>query len=266
MNRLALILVLSIVTSLHAADGDPEFKPLFNGKDLTGWVPMNVAPNTFTVRDGMIVSTGKPTGIMRTDRQYENFIIEMEWKHITKGGNAGLFLFGWPTTAPGTPFARGLEIQIIDATHPEGIATAHGDVFAIHGATFVPDRPHPRGWMRCLPSEFRAKPAGEWNHYRVESRDGKVTLAVNGKVVSGGTKCVPRKGYVCLESEGAECHFRNIRLAELPSPPASTSPAGSRTPATPATGRRRTGSSATTASRRRRSSTFGLSGRTRTSR
>lgn len=227
MNRTAFLIVLAIVTSLHAADGDPEFKPLFNGKDLGGWVPMNVAPSTFTVRDGMIVSTGKPTGIMRTDRQYENYIIELEWKHLTKGGNAGLFLHGWPTTAQGTPFARGIEVQIIDSTHPEGIATAHGDVFAIHGATFVPDRPHPRGWMRCLPSEFRAKPAGEWNHYRVESRDGKVTLAVNGKVVSGGTKCVPRKGYICLESEGAECHFRNIRIAELPSsnpPPEETAP------------------------------------------
>src|SRR5688572_10269346 len=128
----SLALSLLLVASLHAADGHPEFKPLFNGKDLGGWVPMNVAPSTFTVRDNMIVSTGKPTGIMRTDRQYENYIIELEWKHLTKGGNAGLFLHGWPTTAQGTPFARGIEVQIIDSTHPEGIATAHGDVFAIH--------------------------------------------------------------------------------------------------------------------------------------
>ena len=71
--------------------------------------------------------------------------------------------------------------------------------------------------MRSLPSEKRVKPQGEWNHYRVESRDGVVTLAVNGKVVSGGSNCVPRKGYICLESEGSECHFRNIRIKELPS-------------------------------------------------
>ena len=109
MKRAPFLLVLvCIVAPLRAAGADPEFKPLFNGKDLSGWVPMNVAPSTFTVRDGIIVSTGKPTGIMRTERQYENYIIELEWTHVTKGGNAGLFLHGWPTTAPGTPFARGI--------------------------------------------------------------------------------------------------------------------------------------------------------------
>jgi len=93
----------------------------------------------------------------------------------------------------------------------------HGDMFAIHGATMVPDRPHPQGWMRCLPSEERANPSPEWNHYRVESRDGVLTLAVNGNVVSGGSQISPRKGYICLESEGSEVHFRNIRISELPS-------------------------------------------------
>ena len=56
-----------------------NWKPLFNGKDLSGWVVVNVAPNTFTAREGMIVSTGKPTGTMRTERMYENFIVELEW-------------------------------------------------------------------------------------------------------------------------------------------------------------------------------------------
>jgi hypothetical protein len=81
----------------------------------------------------------------------------------------------------------------------------------------TPDRRHPRGWERCLPSEHRARPYGEWNHYRVESHDGRLTLAVNGKVVSGASGCRPRRGYICLESEGSECHFRNIRIREWPS-------------------------------------------------
>ncbi|MCE9524598.1 MAG: DUF1080 domain-containing protein [Planctomycetales bacterium] len=42
-------------------------------------------------------------------------------------------------------------------------------------------------------------------------------LAVNGKEVSGGSECKPRKGYICLESEGSECHFRNLKIFELPS-------------------------------------------------
>jgi len=213
--------MLSALTpfAAHAAD---SFTPLFNGTNLAGWVNVNCAPNTFTVRDGMIVSTGVPTGVMRTDRMYENFILELEWKHLRKGGNAGLFVHSDPVTAPGVPFTRSIEVQIIDGNHPEGLWTGHGDIFSIHGAKFIPDRPHPNGWERCLPSERRANPAGEWNHYRVESRGGRITLAVNGKVVSGGTKCVPRKGYICLESEGSEAHFRNIRIQELPSsnPPA----------------------------------------------
>jgi len=71
--------------------------------------------------------------------------------------------------------------------------------------------------MRSLPIERRAKPAPEWNHYRLTCRDGTIKLAVNGKEVSGGSDCVPRKGYICLEAEGTECHFRNIRIQELPS-------------------------------------------------
>jgi hypothetical protein len=49
-----------------------------------------------------------------------------------------------------------------------------------------------------------------------------VKLAVNGKVVSGGSESKPRKGYLCLESEGSPCHFRNLRIREWPSsrPPA----------------------------------------------
>jgi hypothetical protein len=98
----------------------------------------------------------------------------------------------------------------------EVTASSHGDLFSIHGAACVPDRPHPDGWSRCLPSENRAKGAGEWNHYRVEASDGVIKLHVNGKEVSGVSKCSPRKGYLALESEGSECHFKNLKIKELP--------------------------------------------------
>jgi hypothetical protein len=220
----ACLLLLLVVVPTVASAGDEELKftPLFNGKDLAGWHPVNVAPSTFTVKDGVIHSTGVPTGFIRTERQYENFVVELEWMHEKPAGNAGLFVWGHPLPAVGTPFARGIEVQILDDAFvsPEvrfkGLYTGHGDVFPIQGASMKPDRPHPAGWPRCLPSENRAKPAGEWNHYRVEARDGVVSLAVNGKVVSGGSECMPRKGYLCLESEGAPAQFRNIRIAELP--------------------------------------------------
>lgn len=211
---IVFILVFGCIQFVPAAD--ENWQPLFNGKDLSGWTIVNVAPTTFSVREGMIVSTGKPTGTMRTDRMYENFIMELEWRHMQRGGNAGVFIWGDPLTHVGTPFSRGIEVQVLDGREDRNY-TSDGDVFSIWGAKMTPDRPHPAGWERSLPSEKRAKPSPEWNHYRITCNDGTLKLAVNGKEVSGGSMCRPRKGYICLESEGSECHFRNLRIAELPS-------------------------------------------------
>lgn len=212
------VLALCLLAS-PAYPAEPEadgFVPLFNGVDLSGWVNVNCAPETFSVRDGLIVSTGVPTGVMRTERMYENFELELEWRHLVPQGNAGLFVWSDALTAPGVPFTRSVEVQILDGRNSETY-TSHGDVFAIHGAVLTPDRPHPKGAMRCLPSEHRCKPSPEWNHYRVVCRDGTIKLSVNGSEVSGGSDCAPRKGYICLESEGSECHFRYIRIRELSS-------------------------------------------------
>jgi hypothetical protein len=199
---------------LAPAQAGEDFVPLFNGKNLDGWVNVNCAPETWQVKDGIIVCSGIPTGVLRTGKQYENYVLELEWRHIKKAGNAGLFIHSDPLPAPGQPFTRSIEVQIMDGNG--------GDIFAIHGAFMAPDKPHPKGWMRALPAEDRTNPAGQWNHYRLESRDGAVTLAVDGKVVTRGYHLNPRKGYICLESEGSEVHFRNIRIKELPgsNPPA----------------------------------------------
>jgi hypothetical protein len=207
---------MSILCALPLHAGEQGFVPLFNGKNLKGWVQVNCSPKTFTVRDGMIVTTGVPLGVLRTEKMYENFILEMEWKHLQEKGNSGLFVWSDGLPAPGGPFTRAIEVQILDGLNTEDY-TSHGDLFSIQGATCKPDRPHPKGWMRCLPSEHRSKPFGQWNHYRVECNDGVIKLAVNGKVVSGLSECRPRKGFLCLESEGSECHFRNLRIKELPS-------------------------------------------------
>jgi hypothetical protein len=202
--------------SLRAAEDEPPLAPLFNGTDLEGWVQVNCHPETFTVRDGLIVCTGEPYGILRSDRMYENFVMELEWKHLHEGGNSGLFVWSDPLPAVGKPFSRAVEVQILDGRNSENY-TSHGDIFGIQGASFTPDRPHPGGWARSLPTEHRCKPAGHWNHYRVVCNDGAIQLSVNGKEVSGGHSAVPRKGYICLEAEGSEVHFRNLRIRELPS-------------------------------------------------
>jgi hypothetical protein len=192
------------------------FRPLFNGRDLRGWVNVNCAPETWSVREGMIHSSGKPICELRTDRMYENFILELEYRHLEPGGNAGVFIWGDALTARGQPFVRAIEVQVLDGRNTDNY-TSHGDVFPIHGARMTPDRPHPGGWMRSLPSERRAKPAGEWNHYRITAQNGTLELAVNGKEVSGGSDIAPRKGYIHLESEGGVVDWRNLRIRELPS-------------------------------------------------
>jgi hypothetical protein len=230
MSRLISVTILALaVTSLPAQKPteaafveEDGARPLFNGKDLTGWVNVNCHPGTFFVKDGEIVTTGNPTGFLRTEKQYENFVLDFDWMHVepTKMANSGLFVWGDPLPAVGTPYTRGIEVQVLINFAPkDGWATSHGDVFSIHGARCKPDRPHPtrKGMERCLPSENRVKGAGEWNHYKVKANNGVLKLEVNGKEVSGVSQCTPRKGYLALESEGSECHFKNIRIKELPS-------------------------------------------------
>jgi hypothetical protein len=229
-TTLALATLLASIT-LHAADNEapPGFTPLFNGKDLTGWVPVNVAPDTFTVRDGMIITNGSPTGYMRTERMHENFILECDWRHMKPGGNSGVFIWGDGIPAMGTGYTRGIEVQVLDNGYGEGSKgknvsfTTHGDIFPIWGATMTPTGRV--AGSRSFPSEEHSRSSPEWNHYRVTCDKGEIRLEVNGKEVTVGKDCVPRKGFIALESEGAECHFKNIYLKELPgsnTPPEQT--------------------------------------------
>jgi hypothetical protein len=228
---LALLLGLAVTSSAlsqskPADEKDDGFTPLFDGQTLNGWVNVNCAPSTFFVKDQQIITTGKPTGYLRTAKQYENFIAEFDWMHVPPAadavGNSGFFVWADPIPAVGTGYTRGIEVQVlVNLTYKnkkgEITATSQGDLFSIWGAKCVPDRPHPDGWDRCLPSGNYCKGANEWNHYRVEANDGVLKLAVNGHVVSGLSKCKPRKGYLALESEGSECRFKNLKIKELPS-------------------------------------------------
>jgi hypothetical protein len=217
--RFAAILVWSIALFpplVHAAD--ENWVSLYNGKDLKNWVNVNCAPDTWTAQGDVIHCTGRPSGALRTPRQYENFILELDWRHLKSAGNSGVFVWGSAIAAPGTPFLRAIEVQVLDnAFNIPGKNqwyTTHGDLFPINGDTMKPI--HKGDGMRCFPSEERSKSSPEWNHYRIVGRDGKLRLSVNGKEVSGGDDVVWRKGYLALESEGSPVEFRNIRVQELP--------------------------------------------------
>lgn len=225
---LATAILVAALALPARSQGLLEWKSLFNGKDLTGWVNVNTDPGTFTVKDGLIIDTGHPIGVMRSERQYENFILHIEWRHMEPGGNSGVFL--WSSAVPGEKnrLPDGIEVQMLD---PEWVrlntkngvappvAYVHGELFGVGGVTIVPD--NPRG-PRSKSIENRVKSRGEWNTYDVVAVDGVVKLAVNGKFVNGIAKASQKKGYLCLEAEGAEIHFRNIRILELP--PGVTSP------------------------------------------
>lgn len=230
MNLQTCVLALAGAMAVQATAraGEDGFRPLFNGKDLTGWVHVNDHPSTWSAKDGMIITTGFPIGFLRTDRMYENFILEFEWNHQPRmdkrEGNSGMFVWADPVPQKGQGFfARAIEVQVLvnleyrDKKTGAVTASSHGDLFSIWGAKCTPDRPHPTGAERCIPSENRAKGFGEWNHYRVTANNGVIKLAVNGKEVSGVSKVKPRKGYLALEAEGNVCWFRNLKIKELPS-------------------------------------------------
>jgi len=80
----------AVLLSSPALAQPPMFQDLFNGKDLTGWVNINTAPDTWTVRDGLLVNTGKPIGVMCSEKMYENFLLHIEWMHLEPGGNSGV--------------------------------------------------------------------------------------------------------------------------------------------------------------------------------
>src|SRR2546427_371024 len=117
VRHLALLLALGLLPATASSDEqEGGFVPMFNGKDLTGWVNVNCAPETFFVKDNMIITTGKPTGYLRTERQYENFIAEFDWMHIPPApgvvGNSGFFVWADPIPAVGTGYTRGIEVQV----------------------------------------------------------------------------------------------------------------------------------------------------------
>jgi hypothetical protein len=201
---------------LHAADDD--FIPLFNGKDLSGWVLTNTPSETWSFEDGVLKCTGKPIGEIRTERMYQNFVLELEWRHMVSGGNAGIFVWADDITARGVPFHRGVEVQVLENAYGQSQGhTTHGDIFPIHGATMTPI--NGRGGSRAFPTEERSRPSPEWNHYRIECNDGAISLAVNGKLVTQGKDASPRKGYICIESEGGVVQYRNVKIRELPETP-----------------------------------------------
>lgn len=186
------------------------------------WINVNTADDTWSKQKKLLICKGHPIGVMRSEKQYENFILHIEWKHIEPGGNSGVFVWSNANPAEKSRLPDGVEVQMLEldwinlnkkdgVTPPE--AYVHGELFGVGGVTTTPD--NPRG-TRSKSVENRCNGRGVWNKYVVVCIDGVIKLAVNGKIVNGISQSSQRKGYICLESEGAEIHFRNIKIVELP--------------------------------------------------
>jgi len=205
-----------------------SFKSLFNGKDLSGWTNVNTDEDTWFVKDGLLVCKGMPIGVMRSNKQYENFVLHIEWRHMKPGGNSGVFVWSEGSVPAGKQLPKGMEVQMLELDwvnqHPRGGSPNHvgyvsGELFGAGGLNATPDIPRGR---RSMSRELRCNGAGQWNTYDVVCVDGTVKLSVNGVFVNSIRDSEVRRGYLCLESEGSEIHFRNIQILELP--PSLTAP------------------------------------------
>lgn len=236
--HLCLALFIGFPFSSQAQSSGLTFGKEKKLSDLTGkpskkdtpikWINVNTDEDTWSVQKGELVCSGRPIGVMRSEKQYENFIMHVEWKHTEPGGNSGVFVWSDAQPNPKDRLPNGVEVQMLeldwvnlntrDGVTPP-IAYVHGELFGVGGVQTVPDTP--RG-TRSKSIENRAKGRGEWNTYDVVCVDGVIKLSVNGKFVNGISQSSQKKGYLCLESEGAKIHFRNFTLVELP--PGVTSP------------------------------------------
>ncbi len=230
---LTQILLLSVSMNSWSQQAPVRFGKTVALKDVTPaisarsvplrWINVNTAEDTWSLRKKLLVCKGKPIGVMRSEKQYENFILHIEWMHMEPGGNSGVFVWSDANPAEKSRLPNGVEVQMLeldwvkintkDGVEPP-IAYVHGEVFGVGGVKTVPD--NPRG-TRSKSIENRCKGRGEWNTYDVICVDGVIKLSVNGKFVNGISQSTQKKGYICLESEGAEIHFRNLKITELPS-------------------------------------------------
>lgn len=150
-------------------------------------------------------------------------MLHIEWKHTKSGGNSGVFVWSKANADEKNRLPDGVEVQMLDIEWVDLnvrngvmplVAYVHGELFGVGGVETVPD--NPRG-SRSRSIENRVKGKGEWNTYDAVCVDGVIKLAVNGKFVNGLSRSSQKRGYLCLEAEGAPIHFRNLKIIELPS-------------------------------------------------
>jgi hypothetical protein len=226
ITSLALLRTACLFAEPTAAGADTASQSLFNGKDLTGW-HMDVpeldqnpqGPKPFVVRDGLLVSLGKPGGHLITDKEYQNYRLVAEYRFASKPGNCGVLVHASKPRALYKMFPQSLEVQM---AHENA-----GDFWCIAEDITVPNMEKRRGpkenWgttedklRRILNlTDGSEKPAGEWNTMIIECVNDKVKVWVNGDLVNEGFDCTARSGHLAVQAEGSEVEFRKLELTPI---------------------------------------------------
>lgn len=219
---LMIACLLSIwIAPLDAGDKKAKTISLFNGKDLSGWThylwdrkakkqdTTTKLEDVWSVEEGILICRGKPAGYLRTNKQYENYKLSLEWRwpEGTPGGNNGVLVH---TT---TPNALGLWPKSIEVQLAKGNA---GDFWVIGTTLKVPNLETRRKNRRHLNlTDDSEKPIGQWNKFDILCQGDEIKVWVNGDLVNHATDCSVAKGAISLQSEGALIHYRNIQLTPL---------------------------------------------------
>lgn len=188
-----------------------EAEPIFNGKDLSGWTyhlrDGGTPEQVWNVTDeGVLVCLGNPIGYMRTEADHKNYVMTLEWRFnpvTKKSGNSGVLL---RMVGEDKVWPKSIEAQLHGGNA--------GDFWNIgeFPMKVVESRTNGRNTKKTHGNEL---PIGEWNRYEITVWRGHVVLRVNGEVLNQAWDCEEVAGKICLQSEGAEIHFRNIAIQDL---------------------------------------------------
>ncbi len=206
--------VAVLLTAPLMAQAQPRGEiSLFNGKDLSGWTHVSADPNTkmedvWSVVDGTIVCTGKPAGYLRTKKEdFGNYRLTVDWRWKGNGGNNGVLVHATEPGALGV-WPKSIEVQL---AHENA-----GDFWVIGTELDVPNEDQRKQGRRHLNlTDGSEKPLGEWNTMEITCRGDEILVKVNDELVNHATAVSQTQGAICLQSEGTEIQFRNIKLTPL---------------------------------------------------
>jgi len=187
----------------HLPDHFGTAKRLFNGRDLNNWaLSSQKLKDTWTVKDGLMINSGKPVGYIRTKADFTNYILRLQFRHKGKG-NGGVLL---RVVGPDKVWPRSIEAQ--------GQAGSAGDIWNIGKFPMKVDQKRTKGRHTVKLHKTNEKP-GRWNQYEITMNKGDLKLKVNELIQNTAKQCWETPGKIGLQSEGSPMEFRNIVLIPI---------------------------------------------------